>query len=178
MKFKTHLCAATLKRGGVVAIPTDTIYGLSCLPDNVFAIQKLLDLKKRHHQKGLILLASDIKYLRKFVLDEALLKQIQFEKKPTTYLLTAKNGVEPLLLGGFKTVAIRLTNHNLIKDLCEITNSAIVSSSANIAGRSVAKTTLKLRFYFKDKLDCIIHPVTKKNCASRIVNIYTGEKIR
>jgi L-threonylcarbamoyladenylate synthase len=88
------------------------------------------------------------------------------------------SNIPVLLTGGMKTIAIRLTDNPLIADLCNSTNSALVSTSANVSGFPVAQTSLKLRVYFNDQLDFIISPNAQKNAPSHIVNLETGEEIR
>ncbi|ALE51814.1 translation factor SUA5 [Candidatus Thioglobus autotrophicus] len=177
MSIKTRLAANILNSGGVISLPTDTVQGLSCLPFDHVLI-RLIELKQRSANKGLILLTSDIKYVETYVKDVELLKQIKPTNTPTTYIVKASRNTSSLLLGGHDTVAIRLTNNQLIKDLCTMTRSALVSTSANISGQKTAKSVLKLRVYFKDQLDYIIAPVVTDINPSAIVNLHTGEKLR
>ncbi|CAC9596170.1 TsaC protein (YrdC domain) required for threonylcarbamoyladenosine t(6)A37 modification in tRNA [Bathymodiolus heckerae thiotrophic gill symbiont] len=177
MNLNTRIAANILDGGGVVSLPTDTIQGLSCLPLD-HSLIRLIELKQRSTNKGLILIASDIKYVEAYVEDIKLLKQIKATNMPTTYIIKANKNTPSLLLGGYDTVAIRLTNNQLIKDLCKITNSALVSTSANISGQKIAQSVLKLRVYFKDQLDYIIAPVKTDANPSAIINLHTGERLR
>ncbi len=177
MKVNTRLAANILHNGGIVSLPTDTVQGLSCLPFSN-ALQRLIELKRRACHKGLILISNDRKQFEAFVENPQLLAKIQVGTEPTTYLLKAALNIPPLLQGNMDTIAIRLTNNPLIADLCGSTNSALVSTSANISGLPVAQTNLKLRVYFNNQLDFIISPNTRKKTPSHIVNLTTGEKIR
>ena len=178
MSFKSSLAAQYLNIGGVVSIPTDTIQGLSCLPNDNNAVNRIITLKQRSINKGLILLASEVKFFADFVNDVNLLKQIEPSNTPTTYLVKANKNINPALIGGFDTVAIRLTTNKLIKDICNKTGSAIVSTSANISGRNTANSILKLKIFFKNELDFIISPENYNNKPSKIINLATGERIR
>lgn len=179
MNIKTRIAVNVLNDGGIISIPTDTIQGLSCLPRFDDSLQKLVDLKKRSVEKGLILLASDPVYFQDYVEDISLLTQLTSTiKDPITYLLKASDTAPQILLGGYDTIAIRLTTNPLIMDLCKYTQSALVSTSANISGLKAAKTTLELRIYFKDQLDYIIAPNKTKNSPSSIINLQTGERLR
>ena len=178
MSFKSSLAAQYLNIGGVVSIPTDTVQGLSCLASDVNAIDRIVKLKRRATNKGLILLASDAKFLLDFVDDVDLLKKIELSSTPTTYLVKANKNINPVLIGGFDTVAIRLTDNSLIEDICEKTGSALVSTSANISGRNTANSILKLKIFFKNELDFIISPENYNNKPSKIINLATGERIR
>ena len=177
MSFKARLAANILVRGGIVSLPTDTIQGLSCLPFSD-SLQRLIELKHRASNKGLILISNDISHFENFVENPQLLTKVKVGDKPTTYLLNAASNIPILLTGGMKTIAIRLTDNPLIADLCNSTNSALVSTSANVSGFPVAQTSLKLRVYFNDQLDFIISPNAQKNAPSHIVNLETGEEIR
>lgn len=179
MNFKTRRAAKVLNNGGVISIPTDTIQGLTCLPRFESSMQRLIDIKRRSSLKGMILLASDATYFAKYVANPALLNKITCNPgQPTTYLLRANTQTSNLLLGGFDTVAVRLTDNPLISSLCAQTQSALVSTSANISGLQVIDSALKLRVYFHDQLDMIVPPTKGDNTPSIIINLQTGERIR
>ena len=92
MNIKTRIAVNVLNDGGIISIPTDTIQGLSCLPRFDASLQKLVDLKKRSVEKGLILLASDPVYFQDYVEDISLLTQLtSTNKDPITYLLKASD---------------------------------------------------------------------------------------
>lgn len=177
MSFKARLAANIMRAGGVVSLPTDTIQGLSCLPF-FDSLMRLVNLKQRSHNKGLILISSNLDYFIPYVEDAALLDKIKLGSVPTTYIVKAHKNTPKMLLGGHDTVAIRLTNNSLIDELCQLTGSALVSTSANLSGYPVAQSSLKLRLYFKGQLDYIIVPVTTNSNPSSIINLHTGEKLR
>ncbi len=178
MNFQTRFAAFCLKAGGVISNPTDTIQGLSCLPKFEFSMIRILQFKHRSNAKGLILLASDVHYFKDYVKDTSLLVNVTIDIQPTTYLLKAHRSTSQLLTGAFDTIALRLTNNQLITNLCTVTHSALVSSSANITNKCNAKSVLDLKVFFGDKLDYIIPPKTYNTQASKIINLQTGEKIR
>ncbi len=178
MNFQARLAVSCLKTGGVISNPTDTIQGLTCLPKFESSMAKILQLKRRSSSKGLILLASDVRYFIDYVKDASLLGNITMDSQPTTYLLKANKQASKLLTGGFDTIALRLTNNQLITNLCVATNNALVSSSANITNKRSATSILDLKKFFSNKLDFIIPPKTYNTQASKIINLQTGEKIR
>ena len=179
--FKITLAAHHLTYG-VIAHPTDTVYGLSCLPSNRQAIDKLLLLKKRSYNKGLILLASNwryfLPYIDKYYELAEVLKRSKINKRATTYLVNASAYAKYFLTGNFDTIAIRLTNNYLVAGLCGKTNSALVSSSANISGAKPITDIMQLKVFFKNKVDFIITPQKINNKPSIIINLATGEKCR
>ncbi len=178
MNFKTRFAASCLKTGGVISNPTDTIQGLTCLPKFETSMAKILQLKHRTNAKGLILLASDVRYFIDYVEDASLLVNVTIDVQSTTYLLKSNERTSKLLTGSFDTVALRLSNNQLITNLCATTNSALVSSSANITSKRSATSMLDLKKFFSDKLDFIILPKTYNTQASKIINLQTREKIR
>jgi L-threonylcarbamoyladenylate synthase len=167
---------------GVIAHPTDTIYGLACLANNPLAISHLISLKQRDAKKGLILLASDIKYVlpyidSTFIID--LLDGVQMAKnQPTTFLVPADLNTSKMLTGGSPLIAVRLTDNVLVRFFCESSYSALVSSSANLQGQKVASSLLQLRVQFKSGLSFALSPTQYNDQASAIINLVSGERIR
>jgi len=171
MSFRSRLATQYLEAGGVISHPTDTIQGLACLPRFESSIERIIQLKRRSTSKGLILLASDVRYFADYVADPSQLSQIAIDQVPTTYLLEASQG-------GFDTVAIRLTDNPLVSSLCQRTHSVLVSTSANTAGKDAATSVLDLVVFFKQELDFIISPRNYNSQPSRIINLQTGERLR
>ena len=171
-----------LKNGGVIAHQTDTVVGLACLPKYKKAIEKIIQLKRRHKNKGLILLGSNIGQFQSYLsenLNSKIIQKLQKPtKKPITWIVPANKKVSTLIRGKFNTLAMRITNDPEIVFLCQRLNSVLISTSANIKNKPTAKTTLKLRSFFKNKLDFILLKKVKNNQSSMIKNIMTQEKIR
>jgi len=169
-------------KNGVIAHPTDTIYGLGCLANNPAGIKKIIELKKRDMSKGFILLASDIQYLIPYIdtgMSENLLKKIsQPSETPTTYLVPKSDELPPLLAGGNELLAIRITSNSLIKFFCESTDSALISTSANLQGKKVAKTKRELKRYFGNELEFALPPSMSNSKPSKIINLVTGVRYR
>ena len=178
MKFQNSLIINRILRSGVVAIPTDTIQGLSCSPDDDLALRKVIKLKKRAKSKGLILLANKTIFFKRYVKNTSDLKKIGIDKIPTTYLVDAKRGVSRLIKGSHRTIAIRLTDDPLISALCDRLKSPIVSTSANISGKSLLTSLFGLRQTFQNELDYMVKPSNYNGKPSQIINLKTGEKIR
>ena len=167
---------------GVIAHPTDTIYGIACLAKNSFALSQMINLKKRTLTKGFILLASDIDYVLPYIdpnFASNLLDRAQMTKNtPTTFLVPANPSTPKILTGGGPFVAVRLTANFLIKFFCENSNSALVSTSANTQGQNTALSLLQLRRQFKNGLSFALPPNKNRNQASVIINLVNGERIR
>lgn len=177
MNFQTQLAVKNLNLGGVISNPTDTVQGLTCLPYER-SMQKILQLKRRSPEKGLILLASNVHFFHPHVKEVNLLAQIKLQEQPTTYLLKASKNTSRLITGDFDTVAVRLTDDALITALCEKSGSVLLSSSANISGKPIAISILELNVAFQQELDFIIAPKNYNSQLSHIINLQTGERLR
>ena len=167
--------------GGVIAYPTEAVYGLGCLPYDYFAVARILSLKNRPAKKGLILVAANVEQLTKFIIfpDEAIRQRvISTWPGPVTWVLPARPGVPVWLRGQHNTIAVRVSKHKVIHRLCEKTG-ALVSTSANPANKPPAKSALKVRSYFGQSLDCILHSSIGSNSRpTEIREAYTGKILR
>jgi L-threonylcarbamoyladenylate synthase len=157
--FRTRLCANVLASGGVIACPTEAVWGLSCDPSREDAVQRLLDLKQRPAHKGLILVAANEAQLA-FLLDdlpETLRSKLRVSwPGPNTWLVPHRGRVSPLVHGRFDSVAVRVSGHPRVRELCRVHGGPLVSSSANVAGSPAPKTLLAVRCYFGDRLDGLL----------------------
>jgi L-threonylcarbamoyladenylate synthase len=135
--------AAHLRRGGLIAYPTESCYGLGCDPDNRNSVQRLLRLKQRPQRKGLILIAANYRQVARYLHPLTSPQQQQLKTAGTqaiTYLMPALHSAPRWLRGGHDTLAIRLTAHKLAARLCRSLDSALVSTSANRSGQRPART--------------------------------------
>jgi L-threonylcarbamoyladenylate synthase len=140
-----------LREGGIVAYPTEAVWGLGCDPGNAAAVQRLLELKHRPADKGLILIAHDFGALRPYLipLDHSLLRKVKRSwPGPVTWLLPAAARTSALLRGKSPALAVRVTAHPLAAALCRAFGGAIVSTSANPATRRPARNAQQVRRYF------------------------------
>lgn len=148
-----------MHRGGVVAYPTEAVFGLGCDPDDTAALTRLLALKHRPATHGLILLAASFEQALPFFEDPGAQIMARIQRSwpgPTTWILPAAQ-VHPLVTGGRNTVAIRVTDHPLCQALCGEFGGAIVSTSANITGHRPARNVLQVRKQFGITLDGIVN---------------------
>jgi L-threonylcarbamoyladenylate synthase len=148
-----------LQQGGVIAYPTEAVYGLGCDPANVQAVQKLLEIKQRDRDKGLILIAASFDQLTPFLAElESSLKErvLSTWPGPVTWLWPAKHGVSNWIRGTHGTIAVRVTDHPLAAELCRMFGGALVSSSANVSGSPPARNPEQVRAQFKERLDYVV----------------------
>lgn len=124
-----------LKFGELIAYPTEGVWGLGCDPNNLEAVKKILDLKERSSSKGLILLGSRFEQFNEYAFAEEYKAKLMTKwPGPHTWLVPAKQGVSTLLIGSNDKVALRLSNHEIVCELCEGFGGAIISTSANKEG--------------------------------------------
>ncbi len=128
-----------LQSGNVIAYPTEGVFGVGCDPDNPEAIKKLLALKQRSVDKGLILLAASyeqlIPYIDESALDKSRLDTIKASwPAAITWVMPAGEQASELISGRFQSVAVRVTDHPLVQRLCLKYGKPITSTSANLSG--------------------------------------------
>jgi len=129
---------ALLRQGGVIAYPTEGVWGLGCDPHNEVAVLRLLALKQRDVAKGLILIASDEAQLAAFIetspLSQAQRAQVRAScPGPNTWIVPASANAPRWITGAHTGIAVRVTAHPLVRALCDTFGGALVSTSANIA---------------------------------------------
>lgn len=149
--LRLRLAVRHLRRGGLVAYPTEAVYGLGCDPLNPKAVAELRALKQRPAAKGLILIAADFRQLEPFmaptdsVIREKLLASWP---GPTTWIVSASHWVPSWLRGEQGDIAVRVTSHEPAAALCSAFGGPIISTSANPSGSPPARTEIKTRRYF------------------------------
>lgn len=172
----------TLHEGGIVAYPTEAVFGLGCDPLNPRAVLRLLELKQRPLAKGLILIAADIEQLTPFMAPLSTEDRARLEASwpgPSTWLVPARPETPAWLRGAHHTIAVRVTAHPLARTLCLAAGRAIVSTSANPAGRPPARTVLQVRRYFGDRFDAIVPGLLgNEPRPTAIRDLRTGETLR
>lgn len=174
-----HRLKVHLKRGGLIAYPTESCYGLGCDPNNRKAVQRILKLKQRPQRKGLILIASHYhqvaRYLQPLTTDEQTKLQNQ-DAQAVTYLMPVKPSCPRWLRGEHDSLAVRLTAHSYAQQLCHNAGSALVSTSANRSGQRAAKTYAECQRLFGKKVWVLRGRVGKRKQPSTI-RAWVGGKI-
>jgi L-threonylcarbamoyladenylate synthase len=170
-----------VSRGAVFGYPTDTIWGLGCHPLIASSVSRLLQIKNRRVDKGLILLSSRIEFCHAYidVNDSDLDAITQSTSHPTTWLVPASELCPAWIRGNHSTVAIRICSHPLVQTLCEGLESPLVSTSANRSKRSNARNRFQMQKQFACELDAIIGGFSTGGiAASEIKFLDTGSTIR
>lgn len=142
-------CATVLRTGGLIAYPTEGVWGLGCDPCDEAAVLRLLALKQRDVAKGLILIASSEAQLAPFV-DTAALAAAQLAAiraswpGPNTWIVPASHAAPRWITGAHDGIAVRVTAHPLVRALCDGFGGALVSTSANIASEPSPRARAEL----------------------------------
>lgn len=148
-----------LREGGVIAYPTEAVWGLGCDPRDRDAVERLLAIKQRDWRKGLILIADNFEQLWPFIADPNTSKlepAIASWPGPATWLMPASSSAPRWITGGRDRIAVRVTAHPLASALCRAHGGPIVSTSANRSKRPALKTRLQVQRQFASAVDCIV----------------------
>jgi len=149
--------ADVLLHGGVIAYPTEGVFGLGCLPDDQHSVQRILDIKQRDAGKGLILIAANAGQLDEWIgLPGDRVLPEPDPAHPVTWIVPPGPRVTPMLRGEHKNIAVRITTNPTAKALCDAVDSPLVSTSANLSGKSTARNQLVLRRQFADVVDYVV----------------------
>lgn len=154
-----RLAAAHLRAGGVIAHATEGVWGLACSPFDAAALRRVLELKSRPVEKGMILLCTRLQQVLPLLepLTAAQRERIEAPSSgPVTWLVPCRPEVPVLLRGQHSTLAVRLTTHEQAAALIDALGWPLVSTSANPAGRPPAKNRLRVQQYFGEELDYIL----------------------
>ena len=182
--------AAILRAGGVIAYPTEAVYGLGCDPWCVAALVRIAAIKRRRLAKGLILIGAECGHLEPFVrpdwmawVERCLGREQRPSEPPVTWLVPARSGVPGAVTGRrggpYARVAVRVTTHPLAAALCRAFGGAIVSTSANTAAAAPARRALEARLRLGKHLDFVLPgPTGGHPRPSRIRDAESGRTLR
>ena len=160
MNWHIREAVRKLESGGVIAYPTETVYGLGCDPFNAAAVLHLLALKQRSISHGVILIAAGFEQLEPLLptLAPAVRRRLGRPSiPPVTWVVPCLPDTPAWLTGNHDTLAVRITTHPLAAQLCEYWGGPLVSSSANLHGKAPATNPLAVRKAFDGQLDYILH---------------------
>jgi L-threonylcarbamoyladenylate synthase len=132
------------------------VFGLGCDPDDEDAVLRILDIKKRDASPGLVLIAADSSQLELFVRMPVGGVPVSDIEHPVTWIVPAADTAPPWIRGRHSGVAVRVTRHPVARALCDAARSALVSTSANVSGRTPARNAHVVRRQFGHLVDCIV----------------------
>jgi L-threonylcarbamoyladenylate synthase len=159
MTDQIQQAAKHIKQGGVIAYPTEGVYGLGCDPSNHTACNRLRRLKSRPLSQGLIVIAAKWAHVSPWVgaCDTTIIERCLANwPGPITWLLPASKRAPYTITGDSDKIAIRLTAHTQARQLCQALEAAITSTSANNRGEPALTTYQAVKSYYQSQLDYII----------------------
>jgi len=179
--WRVKRAAKIVREGGVIAYPTEAVWGLGCDPWNEDAVYRLLAIKARPVEKGLILVADNIRQFDFLLADLPQAWQERLAASwpgPNTWLVPHQNRLPEWITGQHDSVALRVTDHPLVRELCALTGP-LVSTSANPAGRPAARSRLRVEQYFRGELAGVLDgKLGGRRNPSLIRDLVTGQVVR
>lgn len=183
-----RLFVTEYEQGQVFAYPTEAVFGLGCDPQNENAVLRILALKQRSVEKGVILIASAMQQILPYVNFDTLPVYTQTAitdswPGPVTWLLPKSSYTPDWISGSSNMVAVRISNHPLVRRLCDSVGKPLVSTSANPAGEQPAKNASQVASYFQHALNTkaltiIDGELGQQSSPSKIFHSLTMETIR
>ncbi|AFJ45454.1 L-threonylcarbamoyladenylate synthase type 1 TsaC [Shimwellia blattae] len=167
----------------VIAYPTEAVFGVGCDPDSEQAVMRLLALKQRPVEKGLILIAASFEQLKPYI-DDSMLTAAQRSAifdcwpGPVTFVFPARPSTPRWLTGRFDSLAVRVTNHPLVIELCQAFGKPLVSTSANLTGQPPCRTTAEVIAQFGEHFPVLDGATGGRQNPSEIRDALTGEQFR
>ncbi|ULJ60448.1 L-threonylcarbamoyladenylate synthase [Wielerella bovis] len=176
-RLRTHL-----QRGGLIAYPTESCYGIGALPTHAQALRQILRVKKRPQHKGLIVIGDDVSRLQTllFRLPEPILQTLNdIYPAPKTFILPARKNILPQLRGrGRDKLAVRVPDHEIARRLCRVVQSPLVSTSCNRSGGRPCRNEREVRRQFGRRIWVIGGRVGKRRQPSEIIDWSSQIRLR
>lgn len=181
MDFENDIlnCLKTLREGGVILYPTDTIWGLGCDATNPDAVKKIFDLKKRPETKSMIVLVADARDINQFVSrpETYISRYLESTTRPTTVIYEGAIGFADNLVNEDGTIAIRIVREDFCRHLIKRFRKPLVSSSANISGQPSPGNFGEIGEEIKNGVDYIVgyRQEDRRPASASMVVRFTGK---
>ncbi len=172
-----------LKQSKTIAYPTEAVFGVGCDPDCESAVNGLLTLKQRPVEKGLILIAANYQQLQPYVADDRLTAQQKSDMfnhwpGPVTFVIPATEQTPPWLTGAFQSLAVRVTDHPIVQQLCLAYGKPLVSTSANLSGHPPCRTASDVWRQFGIDFPVLQGKTGGRDNPSEIRDVLSGQLLR
>lgn len=174
---------ATLRRGGVILYPTDTVWGLGCDATNAEAVARIYAIKRRAENKAMIVLANTDGMISRYVegAPEVAWDLIEMATRPTTVIFSHGRNLAPNLMGEDGSIAFRLTREDYSAQLCFHLRRPVVSTSANISGQPSPRFFREISDEIKQSVDYIARyrrADTTPSRPSTIISLGSGGEVK
>lgn len=173
-----QVMASVLNEGGVAAVPTEGVWGLSCRVDRLDAVERILEIKARAPSKGLIVLVDDFAAIDHWAACPTLEAAVCEEGRPSTWVIPVTEGCPTVLTGGRSSLAVRRVKMPLLRRLVGYTGP-LVSTSANRSGRPACRFRHQVILALGGDVDYVSKSQTQGfKTPSTIRDMMTGEVYR
>lgn len=178
-----NVIAEKIRQDQVVAYPTEAVFGLGCNPHSRAAVMKLLALKQRPIEKGLILIAPSLALLRPYI-DEAKMNGAAWQRlsevgeQAVTWIVPASESVPKWVSGRFDSVAVRICPLPEVAQLCQQLGYALTSTSANLSGLEPCRNAAEVQAQFGADFPVLNAPTLGRSKPSEIRDIFSQQVFR
>lgn len=155
-----RLARDVIHAGGLIAYPTEAVFGLGCHPQDGDAVARLLKLKRRPQEKGLILIADTPQALAPYlgeIPEQAWQRVVESWPGPNTWVVPASDSTPAWLTGRHDSIAVRVTDHPIAAALCRVAGTPLVSTSANLSQHPPAVNPLQVHLRCSPGVDLVVH---------------------
>ncbi len=179
--FKTAL--QTLKNGGIILYPTDTIWGLGCDATNEEAVKRIYEIKKRSNKKSMLVLLNNPGEIQKYItnMPDIAWDLIELSEKPLTIIFSNAINLAPNLINEDGSLGIRITQDKFCKKLAEQLRKPIVSTSANISSEQSPQTFSQISNSIINSVDYVVkyrQDDANENIPSSIIKLEPNNEVR
>ncbi len=149
----------TLRKGGIILYPTDTVWGIGCDATNEEAVRRIYSVKQREDSKAMLCLLDAPGKLQGYVEDIPSIAWdlINYATRPLTLIYPKGRNIAHNLLAEDGSIGIRITNEKFSKRLCEMLHAPVVSTSANISGEPAARNFSQISPLIIQSVDYVVH---------------------
>lgn len=164
MKEEVQKALEVLRKGGVILYPTDTVWGIGCDATNSEAVSKIFEIKHRQDSKSMVLLASDMDMVCRYVKEvpEMAVQLVEVNDKPMTIIYPGAQGLPPGVVAEDGTVGIRIPMMDFCRQLSSRLGRPVVSTSANVSGEPAPKCFAEISGDIKSAVDHTVDPQLEK----------------
>lgn len=158
-RYYLSILKQVVDSGGIIAYPTETVFGLGCRPDNYQAVLNILTIKNRPKDKGLILIASKLNQILPWIQkpNQSVWHKIKRSwPGHTSWAIPASADCPSWITGNHATVVIRVSQHPVVQTICDTLGYPIVSTSANISQQTALDSAIKVRKRFGQQVDLFV----------------------
>lgn len=182
-KPNLQLACQHLEKGHVIAYPTEAVWGLGCDPYNKIAVEKILQLKCRSKHKGLILVGANTEQFGQLFTglssEQKRTLQVSWPGHTTWLVPDPKKLIPSWIKGDHQSVAVRISAHSVVRELCTQYAGPIVSTSANKAGEPEIRSRLKLEEQFASSIEYIVSgDLGQAQKPSEMRDLLSGQLVR